>query len=102
MIAKNKTNRQIHKHNRNLATTSMGMFKKILIDSYKKTGDEVQLIDRYARTTGICSKCGYDVGKLDTSIRKWKCPNCNTVHDRDFCAAEVILHLGNNLETDNL
>ncbi len=37
--------------------------------------------------TQRCSMCRHNIGKLDCDIRSWKCPKCNTLHDRDFNAA---------------
>lgn len=52
-------------------------------------------IDRYYPSSQICSNCGYinkDIKKL--SIREWKCPVCNTYHDRDINASINILNEG--------
>ena len=43
----------------------------------------------------LCSECGFDNAALDdVSIRKWICPKCGSVHDRDVNAAKNILHKG--------
>ncbi len=44
-------------------------------------------IDRYYPSSKTCSKCGYVLDKLDLKTRKWRCPKCDTLHDRDVNAA---------------
>ena len=86
-----KTNKQLHKHNRNLAEASMYMFLSKI--SYKCLWFEtiLEALDQYESSTGVCSVCGYKIGKLDTSVREWDCPICHTHHDRDINAAKVIM-----------
>ena len=47
-------------------------------------GREILVIDRYFSKT--CSACQHKLDELALSVRKWKCPNCGTVHDRDHNA----------------
>lgn len=85
-----KTNRQLHNHNRNLSNASLYKFLSQI--SYKCLWYEtiIETLDQYEASTKICSNCGHDVGKLDTDIREWVCPVCETHHDRDVNAAMVI------------
>jgi putative transposase len=44
--------------------------------------------DEDFKSTQLCSDCGYENPELkDDSIRKWVCPCCNAIHDRDINAA---------------
>lgn len=49
-------------------------------------GKKVIEVSQWFPSSKTCSCCGHQV-KLDLSIRKWKCPNCSAVHDRDLNAA---------------
>ena len=42
----------------------------------------------------ICSSCLSPTGKKPLNIRKFTCPVCGTVHDRDNNAAKVIEYYG--------
>jgi transposase len=50
-------------------------------------------------TTQACSSCGNRTGPKglkDLGIREWKCPVCDTVHDRDVNSAKNILRIGHD------
>ena len=48
----------------------------------------------------LCSICGYQNSiTKDLAIRKWTCPKCGSIHDRDINAAKNILSKGIELLT---
>ena len=52
-------------------------------------------VDKWYPSSQLCHCCGSRNPALkDLRIRKWKCPNCGTYHDRDTNAAVNILHEG--------
>jgi len=64
--------------------------------NYKATwyGRELIQIDRFYPSSKRCSHCGYVLDHLDLSTRQWRCPECDTQHDRDLNAARNILAAG--------
>lgn len=52
-------------------------------------------IGRFTKSSQPCNVCGYvNTDTKDLSVRKWTCPQCGTVHDRDINAAINILNEG--------
>lgn len=60
-------------------------------------GKFVFKIDRFFPSSKLCNHCGYKNEALNLSDRKWTCPVCGKIHDRDINAAKNILKKG--LET---
>ena len=58
-------------------------------------GSTVIRVPRYYASSQTCSHCGY-VNPLvkDLTVRRWECPQCHTVHDRDRNASINILNKG--------
>ena len=73
---------------------SFGMFLTMLEYKCKWYGINLVKIDRFAPSSKTCSKCGYVYKGLKLSERSWACPECGTLHDRDFNAACNIKEIG--------
>ena len=62
----------------------------------QKKGKQVIYIDPWYPSSKTCSECGHVLNKLDLSIRRWRCPSCNSVNDRDENAAINICMVGSS------
>ncbi|WP_218146731.1 zinc ribbon domain-containing protein [Nitrosomonas cryotolerans] len=51
-------------------------------------------IDRWYPSSKCCSRCGHTVNKMPLNVRKWTCPECGSIHDRDINAARNVLAAG--------
>jgi len=58
-----------------------------------KYGVTVHKIDRFYPSSKTCT-CGYVNRGLSLRDRKWICPQCGAIHDRDLLAANNILRRG--------
>ena len=57
-------------------------------------GREIVKIDRFFPSSKTCHVCHYVKQDLTLKDREWKCPECETLHDRDYNAAKMILKQG--------
>lgn len=88
LIKKRKNKKDIY----NLAWAE---FVKMLEYKAKWHDKKLIKIDRWYPSSQICSFCGIQNHRIkNPTIKKWKCVNCNTVHDRDINAAKNILNKG--------
>jgi putative transposase len=71
------------------AISDIGMreFRRQLEYKVDLYGSTLVIADRWYPSSKTCSKCGYVLRELSRSAEEWTCPDCETVHDRDFNAA---------------
>ena len=77
----------------NIQDVSWSKFLTILEYKCAKYGTTLIKVPRFYASSQICSCCGHqnkDIKNL--AIKKWTCPECGTVHDRDINAAKNILN----------
>lgn len=84
-----------HRLAQHIASCSWSKFFTML--EYKATwyGNEIIKVPTMYPSSQTCSCCGYKNPLVkNLSIREWKCPNCNTKHNRDTNASINILNRG--------
>ena len=77
-------NRKLSRAISDLGWREFRTFLEVKAEKYER---DFRVIDRWEPTTQTCSCCGFKGGKLNLSIREWKCLNCEAIHDRDVNAA---------------
>ena len=60
----------------------------------RRHGRTFARIGRFEPTSQVCSTCGIKDGPKPLHFRKWTCPTCGTLLDRDVNAARNIVALG--------
>jgi len=78
---------------RKMSDMAHGKFLLKLDTVASKYGVSVHRIDRYYPSSRTCT-CGHINQNLTLKDRKWTCPVCGQVHDRDLLAANNILRKG--------
>ena len=86
-------------HNHRLAkcinSVSWGKFFNMLEYKASWYGNKIVKVPTMYPSSQTCSCCGYKNPLVkNLAVRKWECPNCHTVHDRDTNASINILNKG--------
>ena len=72
-----------------------GMFLRMLEYKLRDCGGVLIRVDRWYPSSQLCHICGHrEPSVKDLRIRKWTCPECGAVHDRDVNAAVNLLREG--------
>ena len=72
-----------------LEDIAINRFNTLLEYKAKEYGVNILRIGRFEPSSKMCT-CGYINHNLTLSMRRWKCPVCGVVHDRDLLAANNI------------
>ena len=80
---------------RNISDVSWSRLVSMLIYKANWYGRKVVKVPSNYPSSQLCSICGYKNSVTKSlNIRKWTCPECGSVHDRDCNAAKNILSKG--------
>ena len=79
---------------RAISDAGWGQFVRIVGEKADFYGRTVNVVSRWLASSKTCSTCGHRLAELPLQIRRWTCPACQVVHDRDHNAAKVILAAG--------
>ena len=83
---------------KSISDVSWSKFVELLTYKAKWYGRNLIKIDTFFASSQLCSNCGYKNEEVkDLKIRKWKCPKCKNVHDRDINASLNILNEGKRI-----
>ena len=86
---------QNNKLARNITDASWSRLVSMLIYKANWYGRTVIKVPSTYPSTQLCSICSYKNSITKSlNIRKWTCPKCGTIHDRDINAAKNILSKG--------
>jgi putative transposase len=88
---------QNHKLAKSIQELSLYRFKEMLRYKSDWYGNSIVEIDRFYPSSKLCSVCGYKKDDLTLKDRKWACPDCGSIHNRDVNAAINILNEGKRL-----
>jgi putative transposase len=78
---------------RSIADMGFFEFRRQLEYKAAMRGGQVVVADRFFASSKMCSACGHKLDKLALSARQWRCPRCNTAHNRDLNAAVNLKNL---------
>ena len=86
---------QVHKIAKHLKNVPISEFIRILKYKSNWLGKKVIEINKYYPSSQSCNRCGFKNEEVkDLSVRKWICPECGLIHDRDINASINIMFEG--------
>ena len=86
---------QIHKIAKHLKNLPIREFIRVLKYKSNWQGKKVIEINKYYPSSQSCNRCGFKNEEVkNLSVRKWICPECGLIHDRDINASINIMFEG--------
>ena len=86
---------QVHKIAKHLKNIPISEFIRVLKYKSNWLGKKVIEINKYYPSSQSCNRCDYKNEEVkDLRVRKWTCPRCGLIHDRDINASINIMFEG--------
>ena len=86
---------QVHKIAKHLKNIPISEFIRVLKYKSNWLGKKIIEINKYYPSSQCCNRCDYKNEEVkDLSVRKWTCPKCGMIHDRDINAIINIMFEG--------
>ena len=86
---------QVHKIAKHLKNLPIREFIRVLKYKSNWLGKKIIEINKYYPSSQCCNRCDYKNEEVkDLSIRKWTCPRCGLIHDRDINASINVMFEG--------
>ena len=86
---------QVHKIAKHLKNIPISEFIRVLKYKSNWLGKKIIEINKYYPSSQCCNRCDYKNEEVkDLSVRKWTCPKCGLIHDRDINASINIMFEG--------
>jgi putative transposase len=83
-----------HKLAKSISDASWSKFRTFLEYKASWKGRNLIVAPRFYASSQLCFVCGHKNALVkDLSVREWQCPNCGTLHDRDYNASQNLLKL---------
>lgn len=76
-----------HKLAESIQELKLGEFKRMLEYKANWYGRKLVFVDKFYPSSKTCNHCGYINKKLKLSDRRWVCPDCGEIIERDYNAA---------------
>ena len=83
-------NKHLAKH---IQDCCWGLFRQLIVYRANRIGIKMVFVDRFYASSKTCSHCGYKQD-MPLSKRIYRCPQCDTIMDRDLNAAINIRNYG--------
>lgn len=91
---------QCLKLGKKLHDNGFGQFRVVLENKLRDKGSILIKVGKYYPSTKKCHCCGFCNSDIKLEDRKWVCPNCGVMHDRDENAAINIREEGKRIFAD--
>ena len=86
---------QVHKIAKHLKNIPISEFIRVLKYKSNWLGKKIIEINKYYPSSQCCNRCDYKNEEVkDLSVRKWTCPKCGMIHDRDINASINVMFEG--------